>query len=40
MTMKSLLLLLLPLALVPACAGGFFDDFDGEDLVALPVHRL
>ncbi|MEW5884219.1 MAG: PEP-CTERM sorting domain-containing protein [Armatimonadota bacterium] len=31
--MKRLLLLLLPLALVPATgAGGFFDDFDGEDL--------
>ncbi|MEW5884803.1 MAG: hypothetical protein AB1725_11335 [Armatimonadota bacterium] len=30
--MKKLLLLLLPLALVPAWAGGFFDDFDGEDL--------
>jgi hypothetical protein len=32
MTVKKLLLLLLPLALVPAWAGGFFDDFDGEDL--------
>jgi|GEM_PF-5772151 len=30
--MKRLLTLLLPLALVPAWAGGFFDDFDGEDL--------
>lgn len=30
--MKRLLLLLLPLALAPAWAGGFFDDFDGEDL--------
>ena len=29
---KRLLVLLLPLAVAPAWAGGFFDDFDGEDL--------
>lgn len=32
MTIKKILLLLLPLAVSPAWAGGFFDDFDGEDL--------